>query len=109
MSSFIKEIEQDLQQDVVTPAEQAVTTYLYMSAGVGGVWQIMVPSTNPALVPWVGLGLGAVLLREAPSLKRVAGGLGGLGAGVFIAETFGFSTVLSAGIGAAAGQMFLAA
>jgi hypothetical protein len=107
MASFLKQIEADFEHDVVSPAERAVATYIYMSVGMGGVYAILMPSAEPAVIPWVGLALGAVLLREAPSLKRIAGGLGGLGAGVFVAETLGFSTILSAGVGAAAGQMWL--
>lgn len=107
MSSFLTQIEDDLKQDVLYPTEKAITGFLFMSAGLGGIYAILMPDAEPAVIPWVGLALGAVALREAPSLKRLAGGLGGLGAGVFVAETMGFSVILSAGVGAIAGQMWL--
>ncbi len=88
------------------PADYA-KAFGYSSMGAGGLWRLMYPGGDPALVPWVGLAGGMIIGFEITPLWNASNILAGVGAGVFLGELFGQNPIVSAAVGAAAGYFML--
>lgn len=90
-----------------SPAANPMLATGYSALGAGGLWRLMYPGGDPAIVPWVGLAGGIIISVEASVLFGMSNVLAGIGAGVFFGELFGQNLLVSAVVGAAGGYFML--